>query len=58
MIKNRLVDKIHLFISPKLLGGGTRSVLGLGIDRMSEILELRNVSWEKIGDDMLMTGYF
>ncbi|HKJ44909.1 MAG TPA: bifunctional diaminohydroxyphosphoribosylaminopyrimidine deaminase/5-amino-6-(5-phosphoribosylamino)uracil reductase RibD [Balneolales bacterium] len=58
MIKNRLVDKLHMFISPKLLGGGTRSVLGLGIDRMSEILELRDVSWEQIGDDILMTGYF
>ncbi|HKJ32079.1 MAG TPA: bifunctional diaminohydroxyphosphoribosylaminopyrimidine deaminase/5-amino-6-(5-phosphoribosylamino)uracil reductase RibD [Balneolales bacterium] len=58
MIKNRLVDKLHLFISPKLLGGGSRSVLGLGINRMSEILELHDTSWEKVGDDMLMTGYF
>lgn len=58
MIKNQLVDKLQLFISPKLLGGGNRSVLGLGINRMSEIMELRDVTWKKVGRDMLMTGYF
>lgn len=57
LIKQNLVDKLQLFIAPKLLGGGTRSVLGVGIQRMSEIIEFKNVAWGKVGEDMLFTGY-
>lgn len=57
LIKQRLVDKLHVFIAPKLLGGGKRSILGLGIDRMQEIMEFRSSSWETCGDDLLFTGY-
>jgi len=57
MIKQNLVDKLELFIAPKLLGGGTGSLLGLGIDRMSEIIEMNNVHWQLVGDDMLLTAY-
>ena len=58
MIRENLVDKLQLFIAPKLLGGGTRSVLGVGINRMEDILTLHNVSWTPSGSDMLLTGYF
>ncbi len=58
LIKQSLVDKLCVFISPKLLGAGTRSVLNIGINNMNEIANLKDVSWEQIGDDMLMTGYF
>lgn len=57
LLKEGLVDKLELFISPKLLGGGTRSVLNLGINKMRDIAELKEVTWTKIGDDMLLTGY-
>lgn len=58
LISQNLVDKIHLFIAPKILGGGTRSASGLGIDRMEEVLHLKNTTWTKFGEDMLFTGYF
>jgi diaminohydroxyphosphoribosylaminopyrimidine deaminase/5-amino-6-(5-phosphoribosylamino)uracil reductase len=58
LLRQGLVDKIFVFISPKLLGAGTRSVLNIGINRMSEIAGLKEVSWEQVGDDMLLTGYF
>lgn len=58
MIKNNLVDKLELFVAPKLLGGGTRSVLGLGIDRIDEIVTFRKTHWEPVGSDLLFTGYF
>ncbi|MEP2446836.1 MAG: bifunctional diaminohydroxyphosphoribosylaminopyrimidine deaminase/5-amino-6-(5-phosphoribosylamino)uracil reductase RibD [Balneola sp.] len=58
LIKQGLVDKLCVFIAPKLLGAGTRSVLNIGINKMNEIAELKEVSWEKVGDDMLLTGYF
>jgi diaminohydroxyphosphoribosylaminopyrimidine deaminase/5-amino-6-(5-phosphoribosylamino)uracil reductase len=58
LIKQGLVDKLCVFIAPKLLGSGTRSILSIGINKMSEIAELKEVTWEKVGDDMLLTGYF
>ena len=57
LLKHKLVDKIEIFISSKILGGGKRSILGLGIERMSEILEFKESNWEKSGDDILFTGY-
>lgn len=58
LIRKNLVDKLQLFIAPKMLGGGTRSVLGLGVQHMNEIIEFKNQNWEKVGEDMLFTGYF
>ena len=58
LVRDNLVDKLHVFIAPKMLGGGTRSFLGLGIDRMSEIIGFRSAEWSQAGEDMLFTGYF
>ncbi len=57
LLREGLVDKLACFTAPKLLGGGTRSVMGLGINRMNEIYKLRDVQWEQVGEDMLCTGY-
>jgi diaminohydroxyphosphoribosylaminopyrimidine deaminase / 5-amino-6-(5-phosphoribosylamino)uracil reductase len=58
LLREGLVDKVAIFIAPFLLGGGTRSVIGLGVERLKERVSLRNVEWQKVGNDMLMTGYF
>jgi len=57
MLRVNLVDKLALFIAPKLLGGGTKSILGLGINRMSDIRSFRSTEWEQVGDDLLLTAY-
>lgn len=57
LLREKLVDKIAVFMAPKILGGGTKSVAGLDILRMNEILELKKAAWEKAGDDILFTGY-
>lgn len=57
LLRRRLVDKLHCFIAPKLLGGGTRSVVGLGVNRMSEIRRFRRHEWEPVGEDMLLTAW-
>lgn len=58
LLRQGLVDKLELFIAPKLLGAGTRSVINIGINKMKEIADLRDVTWRQIGNDMLLTGYF
>lgn len=58
LLRERLVDKVECFIAPKMLGGGTKSVLGVGIKRMSEIMEFREVRWREVGNDLLFSGYF
>lgn len=57
LIRERLVDKVACFIAPKMLGAGTRSIMGSGINRMDEIMEFTKVQWQEVGNDMLFTGY-
>jgi diaminohydroxyphosphoribosylaminopyrimidine deaminase/5-amino-6-(5-phosphoribosylamino)uracil reductase len=57
LIRDGLVDKVAVFIAPVLFGGGTRSVIGLGVERLEERLSLQRVEWQQVGKDMLMTGY-
>ena len=56
-LREGLVDKVELFLAPKLLGNGTRSILDLGIFTMRDICVLKDVTWQQIGQDMLLTGY-
>jgi diaminohydroxyphosphoribosylaminopyrimidine deaminase/5-amino-6-(5-phosphoribosylamino)uracil reductase len=58
LLRPKLVDKVECFVAPKMLGGGTRSVLGAGINHMSEIMEFRDVQWQQVGNDLLFSGYF
>ncbi|MCH2450632.1 MAG: bifunctional diaminohydroxyphosphoribosylaminopyrimidine deaminase/5-amino-6-(5-phosphoribosylamino)uracil reductase RibD [Gracilimonas sp.] len=58
LIRQGLVDKLELFIAPKLLGAGTRSLIAIGINKMREIAELKDSIWTKVGNDILLTGYF
>jgi len=58
LLRERLVDKIECFVAPKILGGGTRSVMGIGINHMDEIMEFRETQWQQVGKDLLFSGYF
>ena len=57
LIREHLVDKLEIFIAPKLLGGGTKSFTGVGINRMSDVRPFRSYTHQQIGDDLLMTAY-
>lgn len=59
IIKNNLAQKIYSFIAPKFIGGNGKSpVAGLGLDKMSDSVKLKEMTMDKIGDDILIRGYF
>ncbi len=55
----RLVDKVHAVIAPMIIGGASAptAVAGTGAARMADALRLRDISVERLGDDILVTGY-
>lgn len=60
MLEAGLVDKLVLFIAPKIAGGGSRapSVFETeGVDRMAEALRIRRVTAETVGEDLCLIGY-
>ncbi|MEX2457107.1 MAG: bifunctional diaminohydroxyphosphoribosylaminopyrimidine deaminase/5-amino-6-(5-phosphoribosylamino)uracil reductase RibD [Balneolaceae bacterium] len=56
LLKAGLVDRLQLFISPKILGGGTKSVMNLGVQRMEDIVPFKDFEWNRVGTDMLLTA--
>jgi diaminohydroxyphosphoribosylaminopyrimidine deaminase / 5-amino-6-(5-phosphoribosylamino)uracil reductase len=55
----RLVDKLHAVIAPMIVGArdAAGAVSGQGARRMVDALRLRDVTVERLGDDVLVTGY-
>ncbi len=58
-LKARLVDKVYLWYAPLLIGGRDTPTLveGESLERFSDAPRLKDVTSEKIGDDLLITGY-
>lgn len=54
-----LVDMVHAVIAPLIIGAADApaAVAGVGADRMAGALRLRDVSVERLGEDILVTGY-
>jgi len=54
-----LVDKVHAVIAPMIIGAAEApgAVAGRGAERMAEALRLREVTVERLGEDVLVTGY-
>ena len=54
-----LVDKVHAVIAPVIIGAADApaAVAGKGAYRMADALRLRDVTVERLGEDVLVTGY-
>lgn len=59
MLEASLVGKVVTFIAPKLLGGkeSITPVSGRGFERMSLAVQLENITIERFGEDICITGY-
>ena len=53
------VDKVHAIIAPIIVGAADApgAVAGEGAYRMADALRLRDITVERLGEDMLVTGY-
>ncbi|MCW1928776.1 bifunctional diaminohydroxyphosphoribosylaminopyrimidine deaminase/5-amino-6-(5-phosphoribosylamino)uracil reductase RibD [Bhargavaea beijingensis] len=58
-LENKLVDKVEIYLAPKLIGGAKAPTFleGTGIGLMRDAIELDNLVITKIGKDYKFTGY-
>jgi len=56
-LKEKLVDKIYYFLSPKILGKGLDSFGDLGIRKISDTITLRDYEMKRFKNDLLIIGY-
>ncbi|WP_281886765.1 bifunctional diaminohydroxyphosphoribosylaminopyrimidine deaminase/5-amino-6-(5-phosphoribosylamino)uracil reductase RibD [Paenibacillus sp. YYML68] len=55
-----LVNKLALFLAPKIIGGGAMAPCSFdfpGFDQMSRAIRIERMKVETVGDDVLLTGY-
>ena len=59
LIAEHLVDKIHVFIAPKLVGGkdAVTAFEGKGIENLQDAFLLNKIQTELIDGDILISGY-
>jgi diaminohydroxyphosphoribosylaminopyrimidine deaminase/5-amino-6-(5-phosphoribosylamino)uracil reductase len=53
----RLIDKVQLYVGPILTGGPVIAFSGRGTDNTSKAMRLRDVSYQRIGQSVCITGY-
>jgi diaminohydroxyphosphoribosylaminopyrimidine deaminase/5-amino-6-(5-phosphoribosylamino)uracil reductase len=58
-IDGKLVDKVTFFIAPKIIGGrdALSAIGGQGVEHLAQVQHLKNVSFNRHGDDIEITGY-
>jgi diaminohydroxyphosphoribosylaminopyrimidine deaminase/5-amino-6-(5-phosphoribosylamino)uracil reductase len=51
-------QRVAFFYAPKILGGrdARKGVAGDGAENLSEVIQLREVEWRKLGDDLLLSA--
>jgi diaminohydroxyphosphoribosylaminopyrimidine deaminase/5-amino-6-(5-phosphoribosylamino)uracil reductase len=54
-----LVDKVHAYVAPRLIGGrdAPGAVGGHGVERLVQAVLLRDLDTTRLGADILITGY-
>ena len=53
-----LAQRVTFFYAPKILGGrdSRKGVAGEGVKSLSEMIQLRDLHWRKLGEDLLLTA--
>ncbi|MGQ9762828.1 MAG: bifunctional diaminohydroxyphosphoribosylaminopyrimidine deaminase/5-amino-6-(5-phosphoribosylamino)uracil reductase RibD [Thermogutta sp.] len=58
LFDHQLVDEVHAFIAPKIVGGhdGRTPVGGIGVERLTHAQIFRSLHCERSGDDIYVSG--
>lgn len=58
-LEKELVDKVEIYIAPKLVGGSNAPTFleGAGVELMKDAVDLENLQITRIGKDFKFTGY-
>ncbi len=56
-VRSDLVDRLLLFIAPKIIGDGPSAVTLPGTDLMADARRFAGHTWTPVGDDILFTGF-
>ncbi|HDR4371228.1 bifunctional diaminohydroxyphosphoribosylaminopyrimidine deaminase/5-amino-6-(5-phosphoribosylamino)uracil reductase RibD [Bacillus cereus] len=58
-IENKLMDKLILYVAPKIIGGklAPSFVEGTGITKMQDAIEFKDISFTQVGKDYRFIGY-
>lgn len=56
-LRARAVEKIILFIAPRLMGAGLPSVGDLGVQEIDQSISLHDITVERAGEDVVVVGY-
>ena len=53
-----LAQRVAFFYAPKILGGrdARRGVAGEGAKRLADLIELREVEWRRVGEDLWLSA--
>ncbi len=51
------VDKMMVYVAPKIMGEGLASIRGLSFKKLDQVINLKNISVNRINDDVLIEGY-
>jgi len=59
LFDEKLVDKVIVFISPKIIGGkeATASVMGKGVSRVEKAVRLKDIRLKRFGEDIMVEAY-
>jgi diaminohydroxyphosphoribosylaminopyrimidine deaminase/5-amino-6-(5-phosphoribosylamino)uracil reductase len=57
-LRGGLVQRVAFFYAPKILGGrnSRKAVAGAGAGNLAEAIQLRDVEWQRLGPDLLLTA--
>lgn len=56
-LKAKVVDKLFLFLAPKLVGKGLSFTNGIKSNRLNEAIKLKEYELRQLGSDILIEGY-
>jgi diaminohydroxyphosphoribosylaminopyrimidine deaminase/5-amino-6-(5-phosphoribosylamino)uracil reductase len=56
-LDDRLIDKVHIYMAPLFTGGAVVAFAGKGCAETAGAARVERVSYERIGDDICVSGY-